>query len=54
MTRNPAINRAERAWLFAAKSYGHSCKGNGKRGASKAARRLARVAIRETVREETR
>jgi hypothetical protein len=54
MNRNPARNRAERAWLYAAKSYGHSCKGNGKRGASKAARRLARVAIRETIREDAR
>lgn len=44
---NRRVNRAERNWIYAAKSWGHSCKKSGKRASSKALRRLNRVITSE-------
>lgn len=38
--------RAETCYNDAAKSYGHSCKGKGKREASKARRRLDKAIVK--------
>jgi hypothetical protein len=48
---NPDTRRAEKSFIMAALAYGHSVKKVGKRGASKARRRLDKAIVRAAARD---